>query len=37
VDKVLDAADIPIFHFPAKKQYSISEIQSTIFDILSDL
>jgi len=31
LDKVLDAANIPVFHFQAKRQYSIPEIQATLF------
>ena len=31
LDKVLEAADIPVFHFPAKRQYLIPEIQATLF------
>ncbi|MEW6108117.1 MAG: DUF2726 domain-containing protein [Nitrospirota bacterium] len=31
VDKVLEAAAIPVYHFVAKQQYSIPEIQATLF------
>ena len=31
LDKVLEAANVPVFHFQAKRQYSISEIQATLF------
>jgi hypothetical protein len=31
IDKVLHAAEIPVFHFAAKQQYSIPEIQNSLF------
>lgn len=31
LDKVLEAAGIPVFHLPAKRQYSIPEIQEALF------
>jgi hypothetical protein len=31
LDKVLDAANIPVHHFQAKRQYSIPEIQAALF------
>jgi hypothetical protein len=31
LDKVLEAANIPAFHFQAKRTYTIQEIQATLF------
>lgn len=31
IDKVLAAADIPVFHFPAKRAYSVQELQNSLF------
>ncbi len=32
VDKVLQAAGIPIYHFTAKQTYSVEDIRNTLFD-----
>jgi len=37
LDKVLEAAAIPVFHFPAKRQYVVPEIQSTLFGTKNEI
>ena len=32
VDKALEAAGVPIFHFPVKRTYSVQDIRATIFE-----
>jgi hypothetical protein len=37
IDKVLEAAEIPIFHFAAKRTYTIQELQSALFGNTSEI
>lgn len=37
IDKVLAAADIPVFHFAAKQQYSIQALQNSLFSNKSEI
>lgn len=37
IDKVLEAADIPVFHFAAKRTYAIQELQNSLFGNKSEI
>jgi hypothetical protein len=37
IDKVLEAAEIPVFHFAAKRTYSIQELQNSLFGNKSEI
>jgi len=37
IDKVLEAAEIPIFHFAAKPTYTIQELQNALFGNKSEI
>jgi very-short-patch-repair endonuclease len=37
LDKVLEAAEIPVFHFAAKRTYTIQELQKSLFGNKSEI
>ena len=37
LDKVLEAANIPVFHFQAKRTYAIQELQNSLFGNKSEI
>lgn len=37
IDKVLEAAEIPVFHFVAKRTYPIQELQNSLFGNKSEI